>query len=270
MRTCLLMIIALGPLMLVGGASAQTGREDELARSLFMAGQAYYEQGEYELAQQQFERAYQLSPRPQLLMNVATSAERAGNLETAVEYMKRYIEELPNEADRPILERRLEAMQRRLARARADEERAAAGQAPVPGASEEDEGGPGDAALETEAAEVPSRPRPGLGTPALIAYSAGGVGLALFGIFGAMTIAEHNSLADGCGADTSCTSDDLSRLKRLGIVADVGLVLGLGGAIAGTVLWMLHRKRFKQEERKLTVSPTFGPGGGGAHLRMAF
>jgi tetratricopeptide (TPR) repeat protein len=272
MRACLTVGLVLLSLAAARGANAQSDRDDELARTLFLAGQTYYEQGEYELAEQQFERAYQLSPRPQLLMNVATSAERAGHLEKAIDSLERYLQEMPDLTDRAVLERRLDAMKRRLARQRAEEQRAAEAEASAgEDAVEAQEGDadvivPGAEGIE----ESQVRERPGIGVPALVAYSAGAAGLVMFGVFGGLTIGEHNSVEGGCGATNSCTGDDLSRLRTLGIVADVGLAIGVVGAIVGTVLWMLHRRRHRQDARSASASPSFSAGGNGANLRLAF
>jgi Tfp pilus assembly protein PilF len=53
-------------------ASAQSS-DDERARGHFLAGSSYFDQGRYDQAAEQFETAYSLSPRSQLLLNAAAA-----------------------------------------------------------------------------------------------------------------------------------------------------------------------------------------------------
>ncbi|MGE0550016.1 MAG: tetratricopeptide repeat protein [Kofleriaceae bacterium] len=54
-------------------------------------GKTYYEAGRYLDAIPAFERAYELHPRPVLLLHLANAHEQAGNPIKAIEYYRRYI-----------------------------------------------------------------------------------------------------------------------------------------------------------------------------------
>ena len=76
----------------------------------------------------------------------------------------------------------------------------------------------------------------GLMVPAIALLSVGGLGLIGTGIFGGLALAEHDSLAEGCGATRSCTSDDVSTSDTFALVADVSLIVGGAALAAGVVL----------------------------------
>ncbi|MCB9594808.1 MAG: tetratricopeptide repeat protein [Sandaracinaceae bacterium] len=105
--------------VLAAPAAAQT-EGDERARMLFQAGTVYYQNGEYERALEQFETAYELSPRPILLYNIGLARERSGNPEGALEAFHGFLDsgvELPD-VPRSSLERRVSALEARIARFR--------------------------------------------------------------------------------------------------------------------------------------------------------
>lgn len=81
-------------LSLTSVASAQEARE------LFLQGQAAYETGDYDTAVQNWERAYELDPRPLLQYNLAQAYERLGLLDQAVAAYRVYIENTPGDDQR--------------------------------------------------------------------------------------------------------------------------------------------------------------------------
>jgi hypothetical protein len=116
-------------LLVPAGALAQPSEADERARVLFQAGMVHYEAGEYERALTEFEAAYELSQRPVLLYNIATTRERIGALEQALEAFEAFLRtgtEPPN-MEREALERRIDALRRRVERQRANASEPAAG-----------------------------------------------------------------------------------------------------------------------------------------------
>jgi len=84
------------------------------ARQHFMAGQDYYTQGRYEKAIAEFEEAYRLDPRPLLLYNIGQAWEKLGDLVKAVDFLKRYLDADPNNAERTTLLNKLASLQERL------------------------------------------------------------------------------------------------------------------------------------------------------------
>ncbi len=100
------------PLLLCGlvlGASpaAAQGDEDSEARGLFLAGEAAFQGGRFEEALEHFERAYELSERPELLYNIGTTAERLRIDARAIEAYERFLEQLPESSLRANVEGRL-------------------------------------------------------------------------------------------------------------------------------------------------------------------
>jgi hypothetical protein len=81
-------------LCLVATAASASPQED--ARSHFKQGKAYQEAGVYLRAAEEFEAAYALDPRPEMLFNIAQAYRLAGNKPNAVDYFKRYLAAQPN------------------------------------------------------------------------------------------------------------------------------------------------------------------------------
>src|SRR5215203_4802990 len=65
---------------------------DDLARRHFDSGVAYLEESDYDNALKAFQKAYDLSKRPEILLNVATVHERQSDLSSAVAALKAYLE----------------------------------------------------------------------------------------------------------------------------------------------------------------------------------
>jgi hypothetical protein len=120
------------------------------------------------------------------------------------------------------------------------------------------------AQLAPRVAPPPPEPAPVLGThnplvPAYIALGLGGVGL----IVGAVAGGSYFTTVSDRDAELAKAPPSKSRVDALeedavsqALVAQIGLVLGLGGLIAGTTLWVLN------DETPATagVRPLFGPG----------
>ena len=113
-------------------ASAQNGTDAE-AKALFQAGRFAFEDGRYEEALKNFERAYELSKRPQLLYNVGTAADRLRQNEKALKAFKEYLKKVPKSPNRREVEGRIRFLEKEVAddknaeaRLRAEREKAAA------------------------------------------------------------------------------------------------------------------------------------------------
>jgi tetratricopeptide (TPR) repeat protein len=94
------------------------------ARERFELGRTFLEAGRFQQAAEEFEQAYRLSKRPQLLYNVYIANRDAGNLDAAVSALRNYLAQVPDAPDRINLEARLASMQ-----AQADAQREQARQA---------------------------------------------------------------------------------------------------------------------------------------------
>jgi hypothetical protein len=69
------------------------------------------------------------------------------------------------------------------------------------------------------------------------AFGVGGVGLVVGTVFGVLALGTRSSLDSECGpSKTGCPQNDVSRLNTQAWGADIGLGMGVVGAVVGTVL----------------------------------
>lgn len=117
--------------------------------------------------------------------------------------------------------------------------------------------------------------------PAVVAWSVGGVGLALGVGFGIVAIDQTNTLYDQYDCDDDrCpqeAEDDLATSKMNGNISTVGFAVAGAGLVAGTILWLVadsggdadeeepvddedEETEFDDEELGLRVLPVIGAG----------
>lgn len=208
-------------------ALAQDAAATEEARGHFERGTRAFDTGDYELAVTEFQRAYELTQHPDLLFNIYSSAERAGQIELALASLERFLAEGEIEPERrPVLEERLANLRQRLETQRVEA-------APEPEVTEPEPAVP--PTPEPEAAEA--EPAPGGVHPAGVGVLiAAGVLAASFGVLAALSEVEDGNLTAGCGATRSCTSDQVATLNALNIAADVSWIAAAAAGVAGLVL----------------------------------
>jgi len=88
--------------------------DDERARVHFVAGEAYFSTGQWSDAAREFGQAYQLSGRPEMLINLSRAHERGGALEEAIADLALLLERHPQTAYRSEAEQRMAHMQSQL------------------------------------------------------------------------------------------------------------------------------------------------------------
>ncbi len=197
-------------------ALAQESASDREARAHFEAARLHFDRGAYEEAQREFEAAYELSHRAELLYNLYLSAERLGDFDAAIGYLERYLSEgAPDDERRAHLTPRLDNLRERHARTTPEEPSH-------------------EVATETPPASAPRATSSGDLLPAAIAFGVAGAGLMTFAIVGGLALAEDDALAGSCGV--ACTPAQLDTLGTLTLVADIGWVTALVAAVTGTVL----------------------------------
>jgi len=115
MRRCLLALFTVLVFAHAGAAAAQSdpGRDAE-ARGLFEAGRAAFDQGRYQDALGYFDRAYQLSRRPQLLYNLGQVHDRLRHDEEALTAFQQYLKQVPGAENRAEVEHRIQAMRQAM------------------------------------------------------------------------------------------------------------------------------------------------------------
>lgn len=110
--------LALALVLAVSGWSASARAQesdDEAARRHFRLGQAHYENGEFAEAATEFDEAYRLSQRPQLLYNVYVAYRDSGDMPHAAHALRLYLDLVPDAENASQLRARLAAMERVLA-----------------------------------------------------------------------------------------------------------------------------------------------------------
>lgn len=218
--------LALTP-TLASRAAAQEAQshDDERARLHFEAGRAYFEEGSYEQALTEFTRAYELSHRSVLLVNIANVEERLAHYAQAADALETFLSTdalAAEDPERITIQRRITNLRERAARAAAE--------TPPPDITP-----PPD----TTPPPPPRSSEPPLLVPSLVAFGVGGASLIAWGILGGLALAEQGSVSSGCGATRSCTPDQVRAMDDLALGADIAMVIGLVGVAAGTVLILI-------------------------------
>src|SRR2546422_134581 len=86
----------------------------DLARRHFQSGGAYFEEVRFDEAAREFRESYRLSPRVDLLYNIAQCYLRKGDAARAVEFYKRYLEVNASAKDRVSIEHTIAGLKRQI------------------------------------------------------------------------------------------------------------------------------------------------------------
>lgn len=252
------------------GARSVDPMDESEARSHFDAGYAYFQEARYDDALREFERAYELSPRPALLFNMSQCYERLGRLDEAIRYLEQFISTTPPPADRAFQERRLSNLRARQESGTTDTtepveliapDSARDVVSPTPESQQASE--PPHEESEIEAPHASS----GRG----LAYAflgVGAAGLITTGVAGGLALSEKSRLQTDCGS-AGCPESETTSLRTRALVADIGLGVGIAGAVVGLIL-LLTSGSDDAEEARAQVAPTLGPNAAGATLRVRY
>ncbi len=227
--------------------------DEERARGHFQAASSYFDEGEYEQAIREFQRAYDLSQRAGLLYNIALANERLGRYAEAAAMLRRYLTDEAEIPNRAALERRAQSLERRAAGGQTPEE------PPV---------------VEVEVGRPQPEPAPS-GAPlpvgAIVSFSAAAAGLILYGVAGGLALDAYSVVQNDCGATMSCTEEDVSSIRTLAAVADAGLGLAIVGAALGGVLLAVELGSGSGDRQSsIRVTPTASTDGAGVLVGGAF
>ena len=221
------------------------------AREHFEAGREAFDVGSYERAAVEFRASYALSHHPDLLYNIYSALERAGQRAEAADALERYLASAETDGERrTALRARLARLRERLAEERAleAEENLAA------------------ATAQRGAAEPGATTHSGVHPAGVALLIGGGVLLVNFAVFAGLTAAEDSALSSSCG--TICSSDQVSGLGALGLVADISWISGALVAATGVVLILALEPG--SDEASARVAPWAGPDAGGVTVVGAF
>jgi tetratricopeptide (TPR) repeat protein len=92
-------------------AQAAPDTDLELAKAHYKTGELYYARGRFPDAAREFEEAYRLSHRSDLLYNMGKSYDGVGDYAKALAAYRRWLAEVPNGADRGDVTSRVSAME---------------------------------------------------------------------------------------------------------------------------------------------------------------
>jgi tetratricopeptide (TPR) repeat protein len=213
--------------------TSESDMDDERARGAFRLGRQYYESGQFAQAAAEFERAYGLSGRGQLLYNAYLAYRDAQDEANAARTLRGYLAHVPDAPDRAHLEARLAALEQQLAERAEEDARHQAERDEIQRQADE----------ARRQAEEAGRPRyreiPGEVWPWAIL----GVGAAMAvggGISGGIALSERSSLDAQCPAQLCPAGSDaagrMANVQTLAITSDVLLFGGGAVALTGLVL----------------------------------
>lgn len=240
----LLAVLAMTSSQAAHAQAPGTDREEE-ARAHFRLSQSHYELGHFAEAAAELERAYALSPRPDLLYNLYVARRDAGELAAAASALRQYLDEGEHIENAALLRHRLAALEAQLA----------AGDASV-GTEADDDDAPGDAEIAAQDAEEPSAPiEAGAArsteaavpvetsrSPSPVGYAVLGVGSAAIVaglVTGGLALDRYGALEASCGVDHGCPpGSEGARDEGLALATSTDALLLGGGVIAavGVVL----------------------------------
>jgi hypothetical protein len=108
--------------------------------------------------------------------------------------------------------------------------------------------------------------------PVIVALAAGGVGLAVGGVFGALALGKRGTLDQECTANKICppsAQGTLDSLKTMSTVSTIAFIAGGVGVAAGVVLFVLPSAHgANKAEQGIVVRPYVWPLGAGVAVRF--
>jgi tetratricopeptide (TPR) repeat protein len=217
---------------------------DAEARKHFQIGKVLLEKGHFQEATGEFELAYKLSDRPQLLYNLYVAHRDAGNVDKAIQALRGYLEKVPDAPDRLNLTARLASLEEQQKRQREQEERTRL-------ASEEAAAAKAEAAKRTYTVTDHSIvPWIVMGAGGALVVGSVGTGVAALGT--------SKELEKNCFDETRCPSsekDNITRARALSTTTDVLWITGTAAVVTGFVLWVTG---VLDTERQVPVSAGAG------------
>jgi tetratricopeptide (TPR) repeat protein len=207
----------------------------EAAKAHFAAGSAYYDQANYADAVKEFNEAFRLSKRSDLLYNIAVCYERLNDLDNAIGALRRYLAERPDATDRVTIQSRIANLEKR----RAQQPPPVVAAPPPELAAPPVVAPPPPLSTSVERRGGPKWYVPG------VALLATGAGLGLVGLgTGLATHAVYSDLNTKC---PNLTCDESMRGtvnggRALGIGTDVILGVGLAVGVSGAIVMIVQSR----------------------------
>lgn len=106
MRVLAALVVVLGL-----GTPARAHDRESRARALYAQGKEAYERGEYQASYDAFRESFQLSHKPALLYNIASALQGLKRPHDAAEALRSFLRLVPDDPDRPEIERRIATLE---------------------------------------------------------------------------------------------------------------------------------------------------------------
>ncbi|MBK7155928.1 MAG: tetratricopeptide repeat protein [Sandaracinaceae bacterium] len=216
----------------------QSSNDDEAARRHFRLGQAYYQNGQFPQAAIEFEQAYQLSGRPQLLYNIYLAHRDALHTRQSYEALRQYLDEVADPPDEDHLRARLHHL----------EEALAANPESDPEVQPDTEtSDPTPTPVTTVTPDLSATAEPESSSPVPFVVMGAGGGMLVGGLVAALISRGARSDLDAlCDADGGCPPDSnweslRDKGQRSARTADVMIGVGAAAAVTGVVLYFVMR-----------------------------
>lgn len=236
---------------------------DEMARQHFESGVAYLQESDLDAALSAFQKAYDLSGRPKILLNIATVHERMGQPGLAADDLEKYLQLEPETEERATIEARIKNLRKRAAETPAEPVPA---EPPPPAPAPVATAAPAATAVPAAATEAPTA-EPNR-VPAIIAFSVAGAAAGGLLVTQILATNEKDDLKDTCSP--TCSSDDTSSGRALAWTS-VGLgALAVVGAGVGAALWFTAEPEQEQVAAVPRVYLGASPFGASAQATWSF
>lgn len=219
---------------LEGTAGGETDL-DERAQRHWGSGMAYLDEGDYAKALEAFDKAYELSGRPRILLAIAVTHERRGDLQQAVAALDQYLRLAPTAANAGTITARRDELQtqyneqlRHMHDAKHDESKR-----PPVGSDATTLLVPTNESTPVEDGRV-HKPRTNV-----VKWSALGVGVAsgvAAAVSGVLAWQKSDDLERGCGASRSCTHQETDPGRTMAWVSTV--LTGVAVVGFGVGIWL--------------------------------
>lgn len=220
---------------------------DPAARTAFVQkltdeGLTAYQARDYRKANERFQHAYAVDPDPNLLYNMAKCFEALGDKQTAIEKYEIFINSPGADSSGRVKAQEAVKVLR--------------GSPPVA------PGGSPPAAAPATGATPSSSGRSAV--PAVVAFSVGGIGIAVGSIFGISALGKRSDLDSACSSRLCPpkSKDDITSLKTTSTISTIGFIVGGVGVAAGGLLLVLNRPS-AERSAGAHVSPYVGVGTAG-------
>jgi tetratricopeptide (TPR) repeat protein len=218
-----------GLVLLAAASTAHAAENLQEAKARFNAGVEAYDQGQYEVALREFQRAHALSHSPALYFNMAACEEHMDHFQAAALLLRQYLIEKPDADDKANVELRIKSLEER-------DERLHKMNEPEPTVK------PSSAVTEPPTETSPP-PKAHLKYTWVMLGVTAGVGAAAIGV-GAYTVVHHSDLKNGCGNTAGgCTSSQISGLKSTAVATDVLIGVTAAAAVATVVFAVIESRK---------------------------